>query len=384
MEPKARFFFACFLATWVLKIEGEEVIDVSPCDFPAIYNFGDSNSDTGGGSAAFYPMAPPCGETFFHRPAGRGCDGRLLIDFIAKHLGLPYLSPYLDSIGANFRHGANFATGGSTIRRQNESFFLNGVSPFSLDIQVAQFTQFKSRTGWFFNQDKKSSNRSNLPRPEDFSKALYIFDIGQNDLAAGFRTMTNEKLKAEIPDIINQFATAIQNLYQQGARAFWIHNTGPIGCLAVTLHYLHDPLPTGYVDHLGCVKFQNDMAREFNRQLKLKVNDLREELPLAALTYVDLYTAKYELLANAKQQGFLDKASICCGYHKDNDHVWCGNKGKINGSEIYAGSCEDPSLYISWDGVHYTEAANRWIANDIRNGTFSEPQVPITNACYRH
>lgn len=82
MEPKARFFFACFLATLVLKIEGEEVIDVSPCDFPAIYNFGDSNSDTGGGSAAFYPMAPPCGETFFHRPAGRGCDGRLLIDFI--------------------------------------------------------------------------------------------------------------------------------------------------------------------------------------------------------------------------------------------------------------------------------------------------------------
>lgn len=147
--------------------------------------------------------------------------------------------------------------------------------------------------------------------------------------------MTNEKLKAEIPDIINQFATAIQvrnsisliamfkgrhyhwsglmlslqNLYQQGARAFWIHNTGPIGCLAVTLHYLHDPLPTGYVDHLGCVKFQNDMAREFNRQLKLKVNDLREELPLAALTYVDLYTAKYELLANAKQQGIKKKQS---------------------------------------------------------------------------
>lgn len=65
-----------------MRIGCEEVTDVSPCDFPAIYNFGDSNSDTGGGSAAFYPTGPPCGETFFNRPAGRGSDGRLLIDFI--------------------------------------------------------------------------------------------------------------------------------------------------------------------------------------------------------------------------------------------------------------------------------------------------------------
>lgn len=67
-------------------------------------------------------------------------------DFTAEHLELPYLSAYLNSIGANFRHGANFATGGSTIRRQNESVFENGVSPFSLDIQIVQFHQFKNRT----------------------------------------------------------------------------------------------------------------------------------------------------------------------------------------------------------------------------------------------
>lgn len=82
--------------------------------------------------------------------------------------------------------------------------------------------------------------------------------------------------------------------------------------------------------------------------------------------------------------GFLDKAAICCGYHKDNDHVWCGNKGKFNGTEVYADSCKDPSLYISWDGVHYTEAANHWLANHILNGSFSDPQVPISRACYRH
>lgn len=52
------------------------------CDFPAVFNFGDSNSDTGGLSAAFGQAGPPHGESFFHGPAGRYCDGRLVIDFI--------------------------------------------------------------------------------------------------------------------------------------------------------------------------------------------------------------------------------------------------------------------------------------------------------------
>lgn len=56
------------------------------CHFPAIYNFGDSNSDTGGLSAAFGQTGFPSGETYFHQPAGRYCDGRLVIDFIGAYL----------------------------------------------------------------------------------------------------------------------------------------------------------------------------------------------------------------------------------------------------------------------------------------------------------
>lgn len=58
------------------------------CNIPAIYNFGDSNSDTGGLSAVFPPTVPPNGETFFHNPSGRACDGRLIIDFIGKLLNI--------------------------------------------------------------------------------------------------------------------------------------------------------------------------------------------------------------------------------------------------------------------------------------------------------
>lgn len=84
-----RVFAAGILVSWVLSVLGEEKIGLSPCNFPAIYNFGDSNSDTGGNSAALYPSGPPSGETFFHEPAGRGSDGRLIIDFIGNmHINL--------------------------------------------------------------------------------------------------------------------------------------------------------------------------------------------------------------------------------------------------------------------------------------------------------
>lgn len=73
-----------------------------------------------------------------------------LASSVAERLKLPYLSAYLNSIGTNYRHGANFATGGSTIRRQNETIFEYGISPFSLDMQIVQFNQFKSRTGDLF------------------------------------------------------------------------------------------------------------------------------------------------------------------------------------------------------------------------------------------
>lgn len=54
------------------------------CSFRAIFNFGDSNSDTGGLSAVYGQAPSPNGITFFHAPAGRFSDGRLIIDFIGK------------------------------------------------------------------------------------------------------------------------------------------------------------------------------------------------------------------------------------------------------------------------------------------------------------
>lgn len=52
---------------------------------PVMFNFGDSNSDTGGIAAAMgWHIVPPEGRAFFRHPTGRFCDGRLTIDFLCE------------------------------------------------------------------------------------------------------------------------------------------------------------------------------------------------------------------------------------------------------------------------------------------------------------
>lgn len=91
-------------------------------------------------------------------------------------------------------------------------------------------------------------------------------------------------------------------MYGRGARTFWIHNTGPIGCLPVATVKVRDP-ENGYLDEHGCVKSQNEIAIEFNKQLKDEVSKLRSELSEAAIVYVDMYRAKHGLITDAMNQG---------------------------------------------------------------------------------
>lgn len=72
----------------------------------------------------------------------------------AEALGLPFLSPYLQSIGSNFKHGANFATAASTVLLPKTSLFVTGISPFSLGIQLNQMEQFKARVLEFHSNGK--------------------------------------------------------------------------------------------------------------------------------------------------------------------------------------------------------------------------------------
>lgn len=355
------------------------------CNFPAIFNFGDSNSDTGGLSAVYGQAPPPYGETFFGAPAGRYCDGRLIIDFLAKSLGLPYLSAYLDSIGTNFSHGANFATAGSTVRPQNTSKSQSGYSPISLDVQFAEYSNFRKRSQIVRKQGGVFTEL--LPKEDYFTRALYTFDIGQNDLTAGYKlNMTSEQVKAYIPDVLHQFSKVVKGVYGQGGRSFWIHNTGPLGCLPYMLDRFN--LTAVQIDQSGCAIPLNEVSQYYNSMLKEVVVQLRMDLPLAAITYVDIYSLKYTLITQAKKYGFEKPLVACCGIggrYNYNNTMRCGSTEMVGGKDILvAKSCNNPSARVNWDGIHYTEAANKWLFDQItRNSLYLDPPISLEMACHK-
>ena len=80
-------------------------------------------------------------------------------------------------------------------------------------------------------------------------------------------------------------------------------NVGPLGCLPYHAKTYPKNNPGSAVDQNGCSKDQNDLIQEFNKQLKARIQKLRGLNPNAALTYVDVYSAKYNLISNARKLG---------------------------------------------------------------------------------
>ena len=75
----------------------------------------------------------------------------------------------------------------------------------------------------------------------------------------------------------------------------------------------------------------------------------------------------------------------CCGrgggqYNFD-PQAYCGNTRVINGSTVTASACGDPDSYVSWDGIHATEAANKLATIAILNGSFFDPPFPLHHLC---
>ncbi|XP_022743040.1 GDSL esterase/lipase At1g54790-like [Durio zibethinus] len=339
--------------------------------FPAIFNFGDSNSDTGDLVAAgIESLEPPYGQSYFQIPSGRYCDGRLIIDFLMDAMDLPFLNAYLDSIGTpSFHKGCNFAAAGSTILPPTA----HSVSPFSFGVQVAQFIRFKARVLELVAKGKKLDEY--LPTEDYFQKGLYMFDIGQNDLAGAFYSKTFDQILAFIPSVLTEFETGIKTLYDQGARNFWIHNTGPLGCLAQNVaKFGTDP---SSLDELGCVSKHNQAAKVFNLQLHALCKKLQGQYTDSKFTYIDIYTIKSNLIANYSKFGFEQPIMACCGYGGPplnyDSRIGCGKIKVIDGTSVTAKACNDSSEYVNWDGIHYSEAANQYISSQILTGKYSDP-----------
>ncbi|KAJ4848633.1 hypothetical protein Tsubulata_036281, partial [Turnera subulata] len=310
-------------------------------NFPAAFNFGDSNSDTGNFIAAGLDrLNPPYGQIYFHQPSGRFCDGRLIIDFLSKSpsimrpfvpkmdaMDLPHLNAYLDAINKpSFRTGCNFAVAASKILPPTAT----SISPFSFGVQVNQFLRFKS----------------------------LVLQV-----------------------VAKEFEAGLKKLYDEGAMNFWIHNTGPLGCL--TENVAKFGTDSSKLDEHGCVRGHNEAAKLFNLQLHVLTKKLKSQLSDSNITYVDIYTIKSNLIANYSLYGFEQSIMACCGYGGPplnyDTRVSCGKTSVLNGT-VTALGCSDSTKYVNWDGIHYTEAANHYVASQILSGKHSDPPFGRLNS----
>ncbi|KAJ4831176.1 hypothetical protein Tsubulata_025751 [Turnera subulata] len=350
--------------------------------YPAVFNFGDSNSDTGGyvASAVAFQLGPLFGETYFHKASGRFCDGRVIIDFLMDAMGLPFLNPYLDSVGApNFRKGCNFATGGASVLPPNVTKYPS----FSFRVQVSQFVRFKARAINLLAEGKKVGKY--LPPKHYFTRGLYMLDVGQNDLDSAFDSKSEDQVIAFIPTILSELENGIQRLYNEGARNFWIHNTGPLGCIPRIIATFGKNASN--LDQLGCISSHNLASRIFNTQLHDLCTKIKARFPDAIVTYVDIFSIKWNLISKFSQYGFKEPLAACCGYGGPplnfDTRIACGATVNLNGTNVTANACSNTSEYVNWDGNHYTEAANWHVAEEILAGNYTDPPLSTTGHIYK-
>ncbi|GJN33261.1 hypothetical protein PR202_gb21840 [Eleusine coracana subsp. coracana] len=348
--------------------------------FSRLFSFGDSVTDNGNWMR--YARSPgavarlPYGETFFRRPNGRFCDGRIIIDHIADALGIPFLTPYLaGNTSEDYAHGANFAVGGATAL---------GHDYFRKKRLEARFTPYS--LGWQMNWLKKVidmlSTKQGGPGSSDqvmISSLFLVGEIGGNDYnQALFQGRSVDEVQTYVPDFVTGISAALVELIELGARTLVVPGNFPTGCNPgyLTRFQTND---TAQYDAMGCLKWANDLADLHNRALKAELAELRSRHPGVAVVYADYYAAAMDLIADPAKHGFGGEPLVSCcgggGPYNANLTVHCGMKP--------ATTCRDPYKAVSWDGFHFTDHAYKVIADGVLRGPYAAPPILKTKCKLR-
>ncbi|GAB4860363.1 hypothetical protein Ancab_035521 [Ancistrocladus abbreviatus] len=339
--------------------------------FDAIYQFGDSISDTGN-LVMENPSTPFCsklpyGETFFRHPTGRCSDGLLMIDFVARAFHLPFLKPYLEK-GADFTHGVNFAVSGATALDASTlaaRSILSQVTNSSLSVQLS-----------WFRSHLKSICSSPSECKDKLARSLFIMgEIGGNDY--DYALLQGKTLKAIynlVPEVVHAIKNAVQEVIEQGASKVVVPGDFPLGCLPIFLVLFRSQESHSY-DHLNCLKHLNDLSRFHNDHLERAIRELQQQHPGAVIIYGDYYSATTWILQNAAWLGFEKDGglTVCCGAGNNeynyNSTESCGSTG--------VAACPDPARRVSWDGLHFTQQGYKYMAYWLlrRMGLRPDPNI---------
>ncbi|KAK6264634.1 hypothetical protein SCA6_020068 [Theobroma cacao] len=198
-------------------------------------------------------------------------------------------------------------------------------------------------------------------------------EIGGNDFNfAFFQGITTEVIQGLVPDVINAISSAIQELMKLGAVTILVPGNLPIGCLPIYLTRFQTSNKQDYGRSTGCLTWLNDFSQYYNGMLKNELNKIRKLHPRANIVYADYYQAAIPFYRSPRQFGFNSTLTACCGGggpYNFNLSLGCGSPATT--------SCGDPSSYVSWDGIHLTEATYGLISKALLDGSSTIPRLKI-------
>ncbi|WJX17828.1 hypothetical protein P8452_07697 [Trifolium repens] len=297
---------------------------------PAIYIFGDSLVDSGNNNylpipsdAKFLPYGIDFGSG---KPTGRCTNGKTVVDYLAIHLGLPFVPPYLGLTEAKRNKiitGINFASAGSGILPETNNKTL------TLDMQIKLFKRvIQNNLAKIFNEKEKLEKH--------ISESLFIVSSGVNDhfLSRGnFRGSRKFEFH-----LLREFFLHLQKIYFLGGRKFFVNNLPPAGCFPSKSARLRGK----------CNETINKEISLYNNNLLNVLKTMQSQFPGFMFIHSDLYEHLMELRENGHKYGILETSKPCCPYNISGD-LKCNR---------YSDVCPNRNTHLFFDD-HPSQIANK-------------------------
>ncbi|PON91430.1 Lipase [Trema orientale] len=348
-------------------------VDYKGC-WSKVYAFGDSSTDTGNGyligglksyaSASF-------SKSFYSSSSGRFSghrlsNGRLIVDHLTDALAVSSLTPYKSSsVSASYSGSVNFAIAGtSTLSR--DYFYNNDIGHTFMWSRVPE--SYQTQLDWFSAYLLERSKRQGAEacRNDVANSLFWVGGVGGNDYIRmyGSSSSINSRMLSDLS--VAHISKIIKTLLSRGAQYIVVQGLPPLGCLPSQLSM--SPLTDR--DKWGCSKITNAMIRIHNSLLRHRLDHFRRRYPYAVIAYADTYAAYEAILSNYQEYHFREPFKACCGSHEDGAfnfdvHCLCGSSGST--------TCQDSSTYMSWDGIHFTDAMNGQLTDLFLNKGYCQP-----------
>ncbi|XP_002985252.2 GDSL esterase/lipase At1g29660 [Selaginella moellendorffii] len=302
-----------------------------------LFVFGDSIVDPGNNNNRNTPAKAnhlPYGFKWSgHEASGRFCDGKLAVDLVAEHLGLPYPPPYSSDASAAAQ-GMNFGSASSGILTSTGQVW-KSIVIFSIAVEHWWFSWQGSILTLPDQVDLFTQVAKGLSA-DVISNSIFYISTGNNDMMSISSTAS----------IISQFQTQLERLYNAGARKFVVVGILDVGCVPAT--QVNDK----------CTDLGKSMTQKFNSQLQAMLQSMQQAHQGFTPVYANAASIMEEAIADPSSVGLSNVHQGCCP-GTGNSMQWC-----------YANAphCANSGEYMFWDLVHPTEAFNTIAAQRWYNG----------------